>query len=143
MKKLLMVLLAGGLVFGCASTHESVPTAGIPFADAEYDISGDTAGEECANSIIGLYWGYLFTSDSGTMRSAGGMGLPIPSFGPFVSGPRSVALRKAMDKVPNATHATAIRANTEKKGIPFIFMNHCEKVHTRGVTMGKPHAHQK
>ena len=141
MKKVLMVLLASTFVFGCASTNDSIPAADIEFARANYKMTGDTSAEECAAQILGLYWGYLFSSDTGNLRGGGGgLGLPVPEFGPFVSGPRAVAVRKALDKLPGATHATATRNHSDASGIPFIFMNHCEKVKTRGVTIGKAHS---
>ena len=137
MKKVLMVLLASTFVFGCASTNDSIPAADIEFARADYKMTGDTSAEECATSILGLHWGYLFSSDTGDLRS-GVVG--FPSFGPFISGPRSVAVRKALDKLQGATHATATRNYTDASGIPFFFMKTCEKVKTRGVAIGTAHA---
>ncbi len=138
MKKLLAFVLVGGFAFGCASNNQSIPGAAIPFAEANYEMSGDTSAEECANQIVGIYWGYLFSSKTGTIRGGKAGPLPIPSFGPAFSGPSAVAVRKALDKLPKATHALDTRRTITKAGIPFLFTNTCSKVRTRGVTMKGP-----
>ena len=124
---------------GCAHTNASIPDAGIPFARASYKLAGETSEEECGTYILGINFGSIFATETGTRTAGGGGGI----LGLFASGgtlEEQEALYKALEKIPTATHLLEPRVKNSFVGVGYvslpIFGKRCATVKSHAVTMG-------
>lgn len=118
----------------CSFKNARIPTAAIPFAEADYSVMGKTKAETCGAYIFGIDWGHLFTNQGASLPVVG------PAI-PFISGTgnreQRRALFMALEKMPKATHLLEPRFEGSVKGLIIagtpIFGERCATVHARGV----------
>jgi len=125
---------------GCAHTNATIPDAGIPFARASYKLAGQTSEEECGTYILGINFGSIFATETGTRTAGGGGGILGLLGGGGGTLEEQEALYKALEKVPEATHLLEPRVKNSFTGIGYIslpiFGKRCATVKSHAVTMG-------
>ncbi len=126
-------------VVGCSHTNATIPDAGIPFARASYKLAGQTSEEECGTYILGLNFGSLFATETGT-RSGGAGGILGLIGGGGGTLEEQQALYKALEKIPEATHLLEPRVKNSFVGVGYVglpfFGKRCAAVKSHAVTMG-------
>jgi hypothetical protein len=129
---------------GCSHTNATIPDAGIPFARASYKLAGQTSEEECGTYILGLNFGSLFATETGTRTAGGGGILGLFSGGGTLE--EQEAIYKALEKIPEATHLLEPRVKNSFVGIGYVslpfFGKRCATVKSHAVTMGDVNAAQ-
>ncbi len=140
MKRLSFILLVlAGFTFisGCAHKNTNIPSADIPFAEADYEVLGKTNAEACGTYVFGIDFIHLFRDRSTTMAATPGL---FGLFGIGLTREGSRALYDALEKIPEATHLVAPRVHTDRIGVgigPFLlFGRRCAVVDARGVVIG-------
>jgi len=133
-KNLGIAVLFSTIAAGCSFKSARIPSAAIPFAEADYQVMGKTKAETCSSYILGIDWGHLFSNQAATIPvAAGGFSLP------FVGGGNSEerrAMYMALEKMPKATHLLDPRFEGSVKGLVLgrpIFGERCATVHAHGV----------
>ena len=126
----------------CSFQNSRIAGADIPFAKADYKLGGKVSDEACGVYIFAIWWKGIFTADTGhrAPRAAGGNPLA------FLSGRNTKeenrALYQSLQKMPDATHLTDVRAEESFKGFGGVrlplFGKRCAKVTSQAVTMGDP-----
>jgi len=135
MRKLLaLAALALFGTTGCMMKSSKIPGANIPWADAGFEVMGQTTEEACGTYVFGIDWGHLFTNESSGVKSASALPIPIPIGG---NAEESRALYHGLMKMPEATHLLDIRSESTFSGfgttsIP-LFGQRCSVIHARGV----------
>ncbi|MEN0067094.1 MAG: hypothetical protein AAGA48_33495, partial [Myxococcota bacterium] len=123
----------------CSFKSAKIPTAPIPFAEADYTVMGKTKAETCGAYIFGIDFGHLFTNQGAALPSA----LPAIPFLPVPAGNREErrALYMALEKMPKATHLLSPRTEGSFKGLGTVgvpvFGERCATVHARGVKVAE------
>jgi hypothetical protein len=142
---IVLVSLAMMTVAGCAYTHETIPTANIPFAKASYELGGETSAESCGVYIMGVNFANLFGTDTAA-TSGGAAAGPLAGLlgGGLVE--EAEAIYNALQSMPEATHLLSPRvvntfAGIGNMGMPF-FGSRCSTVKAHAVKMGGPNAAQ-
>ena len=131
---------------GCAASHEVVPTASIPFAEADYELGDSTSAEVCSAYILMIAWGKIFGRDT-AFHSVPSAGPSIPFVGGLMvfggaSPEAEEAMYVALEKMPGATHLLAPRVKTTFVGVGTttvpLFGERCGRVEAKSVTIGPP-----
>ncbi len=126
------------LASGCSLRNARIPSADIPFAEADYTVLGNTNAEACGNYVFGIDFVHLFSDRSATISGTPGV-FPFLSTGLTREGSR--ALYDALEKIPEATHLVAPRITTSGVGFGigpvFLFGRRCAIVDARGVVIGE------
>lgn len=138
LKKIGLALVVATLASACTLKSARIPTAAIPFAEADYQVLGKTKAETCSAYILGIDWGHLFSNQSANVPIAGG--LPIPILGGGTPEERR-AMFMALEKMPKATHLLEPRFEGSAKGLLMgrrpIFGERCATVHAHGVQIAE------
>ncbi len=129
-----LALIFTAFASACTFKNARIPTAAIPFAEADYKVMGKTKAETCGAYIFGIDWGHLFSNQSAVAPVSG---VPIL---PFIGGTNREqrrAMFMALEKMPKATHLLEPRFEGSVKGLILgglpIFGERCATVHARGV----------
>ncbi|MEO0606226.1 MAG: hypothetical protein AAF211_32655, partial [Myxococcota bacterium] len=134
-KNIGMAIVFATLASACSFKNARIPTAQIPFAEADYKVMGKTKAETCGAYIFGIDWGHLFTNQAATLPVAGGL-IPLPFIGGGNREERR-AMFMALEKMPKATHLLEPRFEGSTKGLIIgglpLFGERCATVHARGV----------
>ena len=134
---IVLVLSVLVLASGCALKSATIPSADIPFAEADYTVLGNTNAEACGNYVFGIDFVHLFSDRSTTIGGTPGL-LGLLTTGLTREGAR--ALYDALEKIPEATHLVAPRVHTNSVGFGIgpvlLFGRRCAIVDARGVVIG-------
>jgi len=130
-----LAVLFAAFAVGCSFKSARIPSAPIPFAEADYSVMGKTKAETCGAYIFGIDWGHLFSNQGASIPiAAGGIGLPFIKNGNMEE---RRAMFMALEKMPKATHLLDPRFEGTVKGLIIggrpIFGERCATVHARGV----------
>ena len=143
MRRLLLTASLLLVTTACTYKANTLPGAGIPFAEADYQVLGSTNAEECGSYILGIDFAHLFKNEGALAVGGGDVIQAAGSYlTPTVRSPEaSRALYYALEKMPEATHLLAPRVHTTVEGpiAPFgfpILAKRCAVVEARGVKIG-------
>lgn len=138
MKKFLLLILVLGMslaLSNCVSNNKQAPDLSVrplELARANYSISGETSGQECAFMLFHVNWGSLFGWDSGYIGKAPTM--LAPEFW-LENTLLTRATFNALAKMPDANFVLSPKIDTETTTYFIFGKQQCVTVKAKAIVL--------